>query len=58
VFTVYALNAHLTYGQLITKIAPDVVGATSIVGNSACRCAELVIVPGYWGRDPGRGVRP
>jgi hypothetical protein len=55
VFTVYALNAghvsgaHLTYGQLITKIAPDVMGATSIVGNSACRCAEPVIVPGILG---------
>ena len=39
VFTVYALKAghisgaHLTYGQLIAKIAPDVVGATSIIGK-------------------------
>jgi Raf kinase inhibitor-like YbhB/YbcL family protein len=38
VFTVYALTvshisgAHLTYTQLMTKIAPDVQGATSIVG--------------------------
>jgi len=39
VFTVYALKAghvsgaHLTYGQLIAKIGPDVVGATSIIGK-------------------------
>jgi Raf kinase inhibitor-like YbhB/YbcL family protein len=39
VFTVYALNAghirgaHLTYGQLITKIARNVIGATSIIGK-------------------------
>jgi Raf kinase inhibitor-like YbhB/YbcL family protein len=38
VFTVYALmvshisGAHLTYSQLMTKIAPDIQGATSIVG--------------------------
>lgn len=38
VFTVYALTvshisgAHLTYSQLMTKIAADVQGATSIVG--------------------------
>jgi len=39
VFTVYALSAshikgvHLTYAQLITAIAPYVVGATSIIGK-------------------------
>jgi Raf kinase inhibitor-like YbhB/YbcL family protein len=39
VFTVYALHVghiggvHLTYGQLIKKIARDVVGATSIIGK-------------------------
>jgi hypothetical protein len=38
VFTVYALTvshisgAHLIYAQLMTKIAADVQGATSIVG--------------------------
>jgi len=39
VFTVYALKTrhisgtHLTYDQLITKIAPGVAAATSIVGK-------------------------
>jgi len=38
-FTVYALlvshikGAHLTYSQLMKKIAPSVAGATSIIGK-------------------------
>ncbi len=38
-FTVYALlvshikGAHLTYSQLMKKIAPNVAGATSIIGK-------------------------